>query len=101
MPQPLIPRRSLHRNAPEERADRRPVERLVRLRAMEEINREERRAIDRTAALIYARWACTVGRRAEPPKVLEGMARDAYMYAETLMHARSDFFSKVAAPARE
>ena len=65
-----------------------------RLRAMEEIGREERQAIDRAAALIYARWACTVRRRAAPPKVLEGMSRDAYTYAEALLHARSDFFSK-------
>ncbi|MCZ6570200.1 MAG: hypothetical protein O7B23_08590 [Deltaproteobacteria bacterium] len=61
---------------------------------MEEIGREERQAIDRAAALIYARWACTVGRRAAPPKVLEGMAKDAYTYAEALIHARGDFFSK-------
>ena len=65
-----------------------------RLRAMDETSREERQAIDRAAALIYARWACTVGRRAAPPKVLEGMARDAYTYAEALLHARSGFFSK-------
>ena len=59
-----------------------------------DLEQQERQAIDRAAALIYARWACTVGRRAAPPKKLEGMARDAYTYAEALMHARSDFFSK-------
>ncbi len=60
---------------------------------MEKIGREERQAIDRAAALVYARWACT-RRRPAPSKVLEGMAKDAYMYAEALLHARSDFFSK-------